>query len=71
MGTRYDFERLRVEALARGMTQAAIAKRARITQQRVSSFLTGQRQSPSTAAKIARALGVELRQYVVTESEVA
>ena len=69
MAVRYDFAGLAAEAKAQGLTQTAVARRARITQQRVSKFFLGKQQGPETAGRIAKALGVELRDFLIVLEE--
>jgi len=63
----FNFERMQRDAFSQGLTATALAKRARVSVMTVSRFLRGQSKSPSTAKKLAKALGHGVDRYLADE----
>lgn len=63
----FDVSLMKVDAVERGLTGTALAKKAKVSQMAVSRFLRGQSKSPTTAKKLANALGFEVRRYLRTD----
>jgi len=61
----YDIALLRRDLIEAGWMGADLARRAKISPMTVSRFLSGERQTPRTAKKIAQALGFSIRRYLV------
>lgn len=52
-----------------GWTKLGLAKRARVADMTVIRFLRGERQTPQTAKKLAKALGYSVRRYLISSTE--
>jgi plasmid maintenance system antidote protein VapI len=67
----YDVEKLRWDLAERGWLPTDLARAAEVSDMTVSRFLSGQRQTARTAAKLAKALGKTVRRYLVRSGEAA
>ena len=67
MSTRitYDVEKLRWDMTERGWLPTDLARAAAVSDMTVSRFLSGERQTARTLAKLAKALGKGVRRYLV------
>ena len=63
----FDVDQVRIDVALKGMNQSDLAKRARLSRMTISRFLSGQNKSPSTAKKVARALGQTVKRYLIVE----
>lgn len=61
----YNTQLMAEDMAANGWLKTDLAKRARTTAMTVGRFLSGKSQTPKTAKKLAKALGYEVRRYVV------
>ena len=68
-GPTYDIGRMKDDMAARGWLAVDLARAARISHMTVGRFLTGERQNPRMAKKIAAALGYSTRRYLVTSRD--
>lgn len=66
--TTYDVALMRADLAARGWLPIDLARRAGVSHMTVSRFLSGERQTPRSAKKLATALGRSLRRYLVSDS---
>jgi len=69
--TSYDVARLRRDIVEAGWLPIDLARRAKVSHMTVSRFLSGERQTPRTAKKLAAALGFSIRRYIVSSEAVA
>jgi transcriptional regulator with XRE-family HTH domain len=60
----FDTELVWRDTVAKGWNRAKLAKKARVSAMTVSRFLSGQSKNPSTAAKLASALGTSVDRYM-------
>jgi transcriptional regulator with XRE-family HTH domain len=66
MGTlRFDVEKLQWDIAERGWMATDLARESGVSHMTVSRFLSGEIQTPRTAAKFAAALGKTVRRYLV------
>ena len=70
-GPSYNVVLLRNDIAAKGWLPTDLARRARVSDMTVSRFLSGERRTPRTAKKLARALGYSIRRYLVFDQAVA
>ncbi len=66
MRINYDTQRIEQARHAYGLTRGELVKKAGITYPTLRLFMQGKAQTPQTARKIARALGLDLAELVVT-----
>lgn len=66
--TRIEFNTQRVaeDMALKGWSKLDLATRARVSDMTVIRFLRGERQTPQTAKKLARALGYSVRRYLIS-----
>lgn len=62
----YDLSRLVADLAVKGWMNTDLARAARVSDKTVSRFLTGERQTAKTIAKLAAALGYSVRRYLVS-----
>lgn len=67
----YNVDLMKTDARAQGLTDTALALKAAVAQWTVSRIFAGGRPSPTTAGKLAKALGHDLQRYVVAERQAA
>ena len=65
---RFDSQRLAEDMALKGWTKEGLAKRARTSDMTVIRFLRGERQTPQTAKKLAKALGRSVSRYLISSS---
>lgn len=65
---RYDVEKLSLDLADRGWLPTDLAKAAGVSDMTVSRFLSGERQTVRTAAKLATALGKTVRRYLLRKA---
>ena len=65
----YDTDRIREDMHLRGWNAKLLAQASGRSPQAISYFLSGQRQTAPTAAKIALALGYTVRRYLISKSQ--
>ena len=69
MSTRpYDADRIVADLVARGWMRTDLARACGKSDSTISDFLNGSRQTPKTAAAIAKALGFSIRRYLRREA---
>lgn len=66
---RYDVERLRADIVLKGWLPMDLARHAQVSHMTVSRFLSGERQTPRMAKKLAEALGYSIDRYVVVPAD--
>lgn len=64
----YDVALMERDVRARGWLPIDLARRARVSHMTVYRFLRGERQTPRTALRLAKALGHPLNRYLREES---
>lgn len=65
----FNAQRMAEDMALRGWTKLDLATRARVADMTVIRFLRGERQTPQTAKKLARALGYSVRRYLIPSRE--
>ena len=65
---RYDTEKILVDLALKGWMATDLARACQKSDATISHFLTGARQTPKTAAAIAKALGFSIRRYLRREA---
>jgi transcriptional regulator with XRE-family HTH domain len=65
----YDFKKLKAAREARGINQAQLAAKMRLTRAALSLIEAGDRQSPPTIKAYAKAVGIPLRDLVISDEE--
>jgi transcriptional regulator with XRE-family HTH domain len=68
---RYNVALIVQDMTERGWLPTDLAKKARVSDMRVSRFLKGEFQTARTAKALARALGRPLRRYLISKREAA
>lgn len=67
----FDLSRMRSDIAVKGWLPTDLAKAAGVSDMTVSRFLSGSRQNPRTAKKLASALGYSVRRYVAAHQAVS
>lgn len=64
----YNVDKLRCDIAERGWLPTDLARAAGVSDMTVSRFLSGERQTARTAAKLALALGKSVRRYLLRKA---
>jgi plasmid maintenance system antidote protein VapI len=62
----FDGQLMAEDMAAKGLNRIGLAKRAKVADMTVIRFLRGDIQTPTTALKLAKALGHPVRRYIVS-----
>jgi len=65
----FNAQRIAEDMAIKGWTKLDLARRARVADMTVIRFLRGERQTPQTAKKLAKALGYSVRRYLIPHTE--
>ncbi len=65
----YDYKRLKAAREAKGINQAQLAAKMRLTRAALSLIEAGDRQSPPTIKAYAKIVGIPLAEVVITDEE--
>lgn len=64
----FDVEAMVADMTVKGWLQTDLAQAAGVSDMTVTRFLRGERQTPRTAKKLAKALGRSLRHYLIEDA---
>jgi transcriptional regulator with XRE-family HTH domain len=70
-GPTFNVPLMRDDMAARGWLPMDLARRARVSHMTVSRFLSGERQTPRSVKKLAKALGHDVERYLIRSASEA